>query len=104
MNDIIYGLIIAALATFLPSPTDVWHFYLQNYLYTHRLSRGYFEFLQVFDWYFLDSLWFVFLIGVVLLFHIDSMPTVNALTVVFTILGVGAAVSIIWRFLRKHKR
>jgi hypothetical protein len=103
MNQLIEWIIVSILATFVPSPIDPINFYLQNYIYTHRrsISRARFEWLQVFSWYILDALWYVLLLGIVLIFNIQDLPTVNGLTIIFTIIGVGAVISIVWRFVRK---
>lgn len=101
MSLIIDYLIVAMLATVLPSPSDPFHFYLQNYLYKHKHNRVKFELLQIFDWYILDALWYLLLLGIVLYFNIQNLPDANALTTIFTILGVGATISIIWRFIRR---
>lgn len=103
MNEVITYLLVAMAATFLPSPTDPINFYLQNWLYKRKQSRAAFEWWQIFSWYILDSLWFGFLIIIVLLFNIQNLPPVNALTTVATIIGIGAVISIIWRFMRKRR-
>lgn len=102
MNDIVTYLLVAIGATMLPSPVDPLNFYLQDWLYSKRQRRWVFEFWQIFSWYVLDALWFALLLGIVLAFNIQDMASAQAITTITTILGVGATISIVWRFLRKR--
>ena len=99
MSELTTALVTAIVATVLPSPTDPIHFYLQNWLYKHRMSRVLFEFWELFDWYVLDALWYAFLLLLVFMFKFDD---VSGVATIVTIVGVGATVSILWRFLRKR--
>jgi hypothetical protein len=97
-------LLIAIIATLIPSPIDPINFYLQNWLYTHRQKRFVFEAVQIFSWYFLDTLWFVFLFGLAFILGINNVSTANIMTITMAILGIGATISILWRFLSKKGR
>lgn len=97
--DLIKTLLISALATAIPSPFDFIHFYIQNYLYENEPSRAIYEILQLFDWYVLDSLWFLLLIGIVVVLNIQNVATANIITIIATLTGLGAVIGIITRFL-----
>lgn len=103
LSPVVLYLLVGLLSVVLPSPTDPLHFYLQNWLYRHRVSRLSFELWQLVDWYLLDGLWFVFLIGVVFLFGIHNLDQVRGIGLVATFVGLGVCFSVGWRFLRRKR-
>jgi hypothetical protein len=102
-TDVWKYLLGAILGTMLPSPADPIHFYIQNWLYKHKLKRWKFELIQILDWYFLDALWYGLLTVLAILLAIDDATQINKITIMVTVLGVGVIVSIVWRFLSKEK-
>ena len=92
----LWGGLAAAL---LPSPTDFLHFWLQNYLYTHQLTKHMFTLLQLVDWYLVDTLWWVFLIIIAAVLHVKKTKTLTKIAVIATMIGIGAVIGIIGRFL-----
>mgnify|MGYP001590192452 FL=1 len=102
-TDVWKYLLGAILGTMLPSPADPIHFYIQNWLYKNKIKRWQFEAVQIFDWYFLDALWYGLLTILAILLAIDDTTQINKIVIMLTVLGVGALVSIVWRFLSKEK-
>jgi hypothetical protein len=102
-TDLWKYLLGAILGTMLPSPADPVHFYIQNWLYKHRLKRWQFELVQIFDWYLLDALWYGLLTVLAIVLALDDTTQINGITIVFTVLAVGAIGSMVWRFCSKKK-
>ena len=57
------------------------------------------------DWYIIDFAWYVVLFFIIWTFSIESLSTVQGLTIVGTIVGLGALLGIVLTFLvkRNHK-
>ncbi len=96
-------LLAAIIADFLPSPTDPFHFIIQNYLYKHKFKRWKFELIQIFDWYVLDTLWWIFLFLIAWIMTINNNQMITIITTVATILGIGVLIGVIFRFI-VHKK
>lgn len=105
-TDLWKYLLGAILGTCLPTPADPLHFYIQNWLYKHKLKRWQFELIQILDWYFLDALWYMILAILAMIFMLNESSQIKGVTTILTIIGVGAIVSMVWRFVskRKHKK
>jgi len=98
-SKVVIFLIGGLLAILLPSPIDPIHFLLQNWLFTANLNKFYYTLWQIFDWYVLDSLWYVFLIIITWTLHIRKTKTIHILITIALIIGIGAAIGIIFKFL-----
>lgn len=100
------GLILlsSVLATLIPSPMDWLHFYLQNYIYSHRIKRVTFELLQIMDWYFLDSFYYVLILLIAFILEINNLNRFAIIGIIATILSFGAVIGIIGKFLLSKKR
>jgi hypothetical protein len=102
-TDLWKYLLGAILGTCLPSPVDPIHFYIENWLYKHKVKRWKFELLQLFDWYLLDALWYILLAVIAMLLLLDDTTQIQGITTVMTIIGVGIIISIVWRFCSKER-
>jgi hypothetical protein len=103
-TDVWKYLLGAILGTCLPSPVDPIHFYIQNWLYKHKLKRWQFEAVELFDWYLLDAMWYCLLTVLAIVLAIDDTTQINKIIIMLTVLGVGVLISIVWRFLSKSRR
>jgi hypothetical protein len=89
----------AFLGELAPDPTDAIHFWLQEHVLTNPAYSGpMLAFLQVFDWYFMSAAYFLLLLIVAYLMHIQKVSTIKRLTIVGGILSLGAAIGILARF------
>ena len=89
---------IIALCT--PQPLDFFFFLIQNWLYTHpELSRVTFTLINIFMWYILDTLWYIGLFFLAYYLHIKEVSNVKMITIIATIISLGAIIGIIWRFI-----
>lgn len=84
------------LGTLAPSPTDAIHFWLQAHVLNNPIypaaTRA---FLQVFDWYFLDSSYFLLLLILAYVLHIKKVTSVKRITLFGGIIGVGVVIGIL---------
>ena len=84
------------LGTLSPSPADAIHFWLQNHVLNNpNLSHSVKALLQVVDWYFLDSAYFLLLLVVAYFFHIRKVSTVKRATWIGGFLSIGIVIGII---------
>ncbi len=84
------------LGTLSPSPADAIHFWLQNHVLNNpTLSHTTKALLQVIDWYFLDSAYFLVLIVIAYSLHIRKVSVVKRVTLIGGVLGVGVAIGIL---------
>ncbi len=102
-GDVWKYLLGAIMGSFLPTPMDPIHFYVQNWLYRHKQKKWKFELIEILDWYFLTVFWYIFLVILAILLSFDRLNQINQVTIMLTVIGVGSLVSIIWRFLIKKK-
>lgn len=90
----------AFLGELAPDPTDAIHFWLQEHVLNNpKFSESFLAFLQIFDWYFLSASYFLLLLVLAYFLHIKKVHTVQKITIVGGILGVGTAIGIIARFI-----
>lgn len=93
-------LIGAFLGTLAPSPTDAVHFWLQMHVLSNpAYSVGTRAFLQVFDWYFLDSLYFFILLVIAYFLHVKKVATVKRVTLFGSIIAIGIVIGLLAQFL-----
>lgn len=97
---------IFLLGTFLgelaPDPTDAIHFWLQEKVLNNTYySEGLRAFLQIFDWYFMSAGYFLLLLILAYLLHINKVNTIKKITIIGGILGIGVVVGILSHFLFK---
>lgn len=89
----------AFLGELAPDPTDAVHFWLQQYVFNNpHIPKAMLAVLQIFDWYFMSALYFLLLLVIAYILHINKVSTVKRMTFVGGILGVGAVVGLIARF------
>jgi len=84
----------AFIGTLAPSPVDPIYFYLENYVVPHLAGLGK-VLLQIFDWYVLDALWYLALMGIAFILHIKNVDIAKKITVVGGIAGLGIVIGII---------
>jgi len=86
----IFGGLVAAIA---PAPTDWLHFWLQNYIKVHtELTAHQFWVLQAVDWYLVDAIWWLVLLGLYMLLHFKRLDNVKKMTIWFSVASVGILV------------
>jgi hypothetical protein len=88
------------LGTLAPSPVDPIYFYLENYVVPH-LTGIWKVLLQIFNWYILDSLYYLLLMGLAYVLHIKKVSIAKKITVIGGIAGLGIVIGIIARLLLK---
>jgi hypothetical protein len=88
------------LGTLAPSPIDPIYFYLENYVVPHLQGIGKVS-LQIFDWYVLDSSYYLLLMGLAYVLHIKKVSVAKKITVIGGIAGLGIVIGIIARVLIK---
>lgn len=95
------GLLLAGafLGTLLPTGSDPFHFMLQNYLYTHEISKQAYTVWQIVDYYFLDSAWYLILGIIAWVMHIRKVKTMRIVMNISIIAGIAAAIGIITKFI-----
>lgn len=89
----------AFLGELSPDPTDAIHFWLQQYILTHTIPKTLLTTIQIFDWYFMSASYFLILLILAYVFHIQKINTVKRITIVGGVLGIGVAIGILSRFL-----
>jgi hypothetical protein len=90
----------AFLGELAPDPTDAIHFWLQVHVFEHpTLPAGAIVALQVFDWYFMSAAFFLLLLVLAYFLHIKKVSTVRRITIIGGILGIGAVIGILAKFL-----
>jgi len=90
----------AFLGEVAPDPTDAIHFWLQEHVFnSHSLSPSFLVVLQVFDWYFMSASFFLLLLILAYFLHIKKVSSIRRISIVGGILGIGAAIGILARFL-----
>lgn len=88
----------AFLGELAPDPTDAIHFWLQSHVFNDPTFTGPgLVFLQIFDWYILTASYFLLLLIVAYILHIQRVSTVKRITVVGGVIGIGAAIGIVAR-------
>jgi hypothetical protein len=88
------------LGTLAPSPVDPIYFYLENYV-VPNLTGGWKIALEIFNWYILDSLYYLLLMGLAYVLHIKKVSIAKKITVIGGIAGLGIVIGIITRILLK---
>lgn len=84
------------LGTLSPSPADAVHFWLQNHVLNDpSLSHPAKAFLQIVDWYLLDSAYFLLLMILAYVFHIRKVSLVKRVTWIGGMLSIGVAIGIL---------
>lgn len=84
------------LGELAPDPTDALHFYLQEHVLNNpTVALHTRALLQVFDWYFMSALYFLFLLILAYVLHIKKVNTVKRLTLITGILAVGVVIGIL---------
>lgn len=89
----------AFLGELAPDPTDAIHFWLQQYLLNHHLSKTWIAILQIFDWYFMTAAYFLLLLIFAYTLHVRKVNTVKRITIVGGVIGIGAVIGIVAHFL-----
>jgi hypothetical protein len=86
----------AFLGELAPDPTDAIHFWLQEHILNNpaysTLTRAT---LQVFDWYFMSASFFLLLLILAYVLHIQKVSTIKRVTIVGGILALGAVIGIL---------
>lgn len=89
----------AFLGEMAPDPTDAIHFWLQERVLTnHHLSAPLLAFLQVFDWYFMSALYFLFLLILAYILHVRKVGTIKRISIFGGIIAIGVVIGILARF------
>jgi|WetSurMetagenome_2_1015567.scaffolds.fasta_scaffold271386_2 hypothetical protein len=88
------------LGTLAPSPVDPIYFYLENYVVPHTTGLGKIL-LEIFNWYILDSLYYLLLMGLAYVLHIKKVSIAKKITVIGGIAGLGIVIGILTRVLWK---
>ena len=89
----------AFLGELSPDPTDAVHFWLQEKVFTNpNLSPNLLVFLKIFDWYFMSACYFLLLLIFAYFLHIKKVNTVKRITIMGGVLGIGAAIGILYKF------
>jgi hypothetical protein len=88
------------LGTLVPSITDPIYFYLENYVVPNLTGTSKIL-LQIFNWYVLDALYYLFLIGLAYFLHIKKVSIIKKLSIIGGIVGLSIAIGIISRILMK---
>jgi hypothetical protein len=86
------------LGTFVPSPVDPIYFYLENYVIP-TLTGAWKILLEIFNWYFLDALYYLLLMGIAYILHIKKVSIAKKITVIGGIAGIGIAIGILSKIL-----
>lgn len=89
----------AFLGELSPDPTDAVHFWLQQYILNHHISKTALALIQIFDWYFMSALYFLALLIFAYILHVRKVGTVKRITIVGGALGIGAVVGLLAHFL-----
>jgi len=84
----------AFIGTLAPSPVDPIYFYLENYVVPHLTGLAKAG-LQIFDWYILDALWYLALMGIAFILHIKKVDVAKKITVIGGIAGLGIVIGIV---------
>ena len=84
----------AFIGTLAPSPVDPIYFYLENYVVPHLTGIARVG-LQIFDWYILDALWYLVLMGIAFVLHIKKVDVAKKITIIGGIAGLGIVIGII---------
>ncbi len=91
----------AFLGGLTPDPTDAVHFWLQEHILNNpAIAQSTRALIQVFDWYFLSGTYFLLLLILAYILHINKVDTVKRLTLIGGILGIGAVIGILAQFLK----
>ncbi len=89
----------AALGELAPDPTDAIHFWLQTRVFNDpHISKTLIAVLQVFDWYFMSSLYFFLLLILAYFLHINNVGTVKRITLIGGVLSIGAVIGLVAQF------
>ena len=96
----IVGLMLlgAFLGTLTPSLIDPIHFYIVNYVLPN-LTGASKIFWEIFDWYLLDALYYLFLMGIAFVLEIKKASHMKKILILGGIIGLGIVVGIIGRIL-----
>jgi hypothetical protein len=93
---LLVGGVVASLA---PSPTDFIHFYLQDWLRGAALTSYQFWLWQTFDWYFVDTSWYLLLLALYYGHILWRKNDVEAATVVGVIFSLGVILALFANFI-----
>jgi hypothetical protein len=90
----------AFLGELSPDPTDAIHFWLQEHVFSNpTISPSTLAFLQVFDWYFMSACYFLVLLLLAYVLHIQKVGTIRRISIIGGLLGVGVAIGILFQFI-----
>lgn len=79
-----------------PSPTDAIHFWLQNHVLNNpSLNHTTKVLLEVVDWYFLDSAYFLLLLVIAYFLHIRKVSVVKRVSLIGGIISFGVVIGIL---------
>jgi hypothetical protein len=84
----------AFIGTLAPSPVDPIYFYLENYVVPHLTGIAKVG-LQLFDWYILDALWWLVLMGIAFVLHIKKVSVAKKISVMGGLAGLGIVIGIV---------
>ena len=85
----------AFIGTLAPSPVDPIHFWLVNYLFPTITNKLTLIGWQIFDWYILDALWWLSLLGLAFILHIKKVKTIKIITTIGILAGLGITIGIL---------
>lgn len=89
----------AFLGELSPDPTDAIHFWLQEHVFNNpTLPSGALVSLQIFDWYFMSASYFLLLLILAYVLHIQKVNTVKRITIVAGVLAIGVVIGIVAKF------
>ena len=80
----------------VPDPTDAVHYWLQEHVLNNtQYSKVVRVVLQVFDWNFMSATYVLALLIIAYLLHVQKVDAIKRITLIGSILSVGAAVGIL---------
>jgi|GEM_PF-1862002 len=89
----------AFLGEMAPDPTDAIHFWLQEHVLNNpHISHAILVPLQIFDWYFMTASYFLLLLILAYILHINKVNTVRRITIFGGIISIGVVIGIVGRF------
>ena len=89
----------AFLSQLVPDPTDAIHYWLQEHILNNpAYPAGLRVFLQIFDWNFMSACYVLILLVLAYFLHIKNVSAIRRITLIASILSIGAAVGILSQF------
>lgn len=87
------------LGELAPDPTDALHFWFQAHVFNNpNFPAGLKVLLEVFDWYFMSASYFLLLLILAYLLHINKVSTIRRITITTGILAIGVVIGLLARF------